>query len=167
MRRIWRGEPPAPGLDEVGPSPVQAGGPPIWAGVMGPKATRRAAAWADGVYMWSGNGVKAEIAHFQQMVESAWEEAGRETAPRRVAGFWFSLAENSQERLSAYVYEYIKVLGDEAARAMSKMVDRSHPDAVRASLDAMQELGCDECFLVPATSDPVELDRLAEVVARR
>ena len=25
MRRIWQGEPPAPGLDEVGPRPVQQG----------------------------------------------------------------------------------------------------------------------------------------------
>jgi hypothetical protein len=31
----------------------------------------------------------------------------------------------------------------------------------------MEELGCDECFLVPATSDRAEVERAAEVVARR
>jgi alkanesulfonate monooxygenase SsuD/methylene tetrahydromethanopterin reductase-like flavin-dependent oxidoreductase (luciferase family) len=167
MRRIWKGEAPAPGLDPVGPSPVQSGGPPIHAGVMGPKATRRAAAWADGVYLWSGNGVRAEIAHFIDQVDRAWEEAGRSETPRRVAGFWYSLADDGQARLSSYVYDYIKVLGEDAARAMSAGVDRSSPDAVRASLDAMEELGCDECFLVPATADLAEVERAAELLARR
>jgi alkanesulfonate monooxygenase SsuD/methylene tetrahydromethanopterin reductase-like flavin-dependent oxidoreductase (luciferase family) len=167
MRRVWKGEAPAEGLDEVGPRPVQPGGPPIHAGVMGPKATRRAAEWADGVYVWSGNGVKSEIAHFLEMVDAAWEDAGRETPPRRVAGFWYSLAPNSQERLTSYVYDYIKVLGEPAARAMSKMVNRSTPDAVRESLDAMESLGCDECFLVPATSELAEVDRAAELLAKR
>lgn len=167
MRRVWAGEPPAADLDSVGPPPVQPGGPPIYAGVMGPKATRRAAAWADGVYMWSGNGVGAEIANARAMVDGAWDEALREAPPRRVAGFWFSLAENSQERLSAYVYDYIKVLSEEGARAMSKMVNRSTPDAVLESLDAMEEVGCDEVFLVPATSDLAEIERVSELVAQR
>src|SRR3954451_14374648 len=38
MRRIWTGEPPFEGADPVGPPPVQPGGPPLVAGVMGPKA---------------------------------------------------------------------------------------------------------------------------------
>jgi alkanesulfonate monooxygenase SsuD/methylene tetrahydromethanopterin reductase-like flavin-dependent oxidoreductase (luciferase family) len=134
---------------------------------MGPKATRRAAEWADGVYLWSGNGVKAEMAHFLAGVDAAWDEAGRDAPPRRVAGFWCSLADDGQARLSSYVFDYIKVLGEDAARAMSKGVDRSSPDAVLASLDAMEELGCDECFLVPATADLSEVERAAELVSRR
>ena len=167
MRRIWRGEAPVEGLDPVGPNPVQAGGPPILAGVMGPKATRRAAEWADGVYMWSGNGVKNEIAGSIERVDAAWTQAGRDTVPRRVAGFWFSLAPNSQQRLQSYVYDYIKVLSENAARAMAKGMNRSTPDAVRESLDAMEELGCDECYLVPATCEIAEVERAAEIVASR
>lgn len=167
MRRIWRGEPPLPGLDPVGPPPVQAGGPPILAGVMGPKATRRAAAWADGVYLWSGNGSGTEIDRMTRRVDEAWQEAGRDAPPRRVAGFWFSLGPNAQERLEAYVYGYLAVLGDDMARAMAKSVDRSTPDKVRESLDAMEALGCDECFLVPASSDPIEVERAAELLSRR
>ena len=134
---------------------------------MGPKATRRAAAWADGVYLWSGNGMKAEIDRSIQMADWSWADAKREKAPRRVAGFWFSLAPNAQQRLSAYVFDYIKGLGEDAARAMAKRMNRSTPDAVLESLDAMEELGCDECFLVPATSDLAEVERAAEVVAKR
>ena len=43
MRAIWRGEPPFEGAEPVGPSPVQAGGPPLIAGSMGPKSVARAA----------------------------------------------------------------------------------------------------------------------------
>jgi alkanesulfonate monooxygenase SsuD/methylene tetrahydromethanopterin reductase-like flavin-dependent oxidoreductase (luciferase family) len=167
MRRIWAGEPPDGGVDEVGPRPVQPGGPPIHAGVLGPLATRRAAAWADGVYMWSGNGSAAEISGQLARVDAAWADARRETAPRRVAGFWFSLANDGQQRLSSYVYGYLKVLSEDVARAMAKAMDRSTPDRVLESLDAMEELGCDEVFLVPATSEPVEVERAAEIVARR
>jgi alkanesulfonate monooxygenase SsuD/methylene tetrahydromethanopterin reductase-like flavin-dependent oxidoreductase (luciferase family) len=49
MRRIWAQEPPFEGSDPVGPPPVQVGGPPLVAGVMGPKALARAAQWAVGV----------------------------------------------------------------------------------------------------------------------
>lgn len=167
MRRIWMGEPPGPGLDPVGPRPVQSGGPPIHAGVMGPRATRRAAEWADGVYVWSGNGVKDEIARFLRMVDRAWEDAGRDAPPRRVAGFWYSLAPDAQERLSSYVYDYLALRGEALARAMAKGVDRSHAAAVCESLDAMAELGCDECFLVPATAELAEVERAADLLARR
>jgi alkanesulfonate monooxygenase SsuD/methylene tetrahydromethanopterin reductase-like flavin-dependent oxidoreductase (luciferase family) len=49
MRRIWAGEPPFEPADPVGPPPVQPGGPPLLAGVLGPKAVARAARWAHGV----------------------------------------------------------------------------------------------------------------------
>jgi alkanesulfonate monooxygenase SsuD/methylene tetrahydromethanopterin reductase-like flavin-dependent oxidoreductase (luciferase family) len=167
MRSVWRGEAPLDGLDPVGPSPVQVDGPPIHAGVMGPKATRRAAEWADGVYMWSGNGVKAEIARAIETVDAAWAQAGRETPPRHVAGFWFSLAPGAQERLQSYVYDYIKGLSEDAARSMASQMNRSSPDAVRESLDAMEELGCEECYLVPATCELAEIESAAEIVAKR
>ena len=38
IRRIWAGEAPFEGVEPVGPQLVQPGGPPILAGVMGPKA---------------------------------------------------------------------------------------------------------------------------------
>jgi alkanesulfonate monooxygenase SsuD/methylene tetrahydromethanopterin reductase-like flavin-dependent oxidoreductase (luciferase family) len=167
MRRIWSGAPPAQGLDPVGPRPVQQGGPPIHAGVFGPKATRRAAAWADGVYLWSGNGVASEIERLLRLVDLAWEEAGRDEPPRRVAGFWYSLAPDAPQKLRDYVYRYLAVLGDGFAKPMSEGADRSHADAISESLDAMEALGCDECFLVPATAELAEVERAAELLSRR
>jgi alkanesulfonate monooxygenase SsuD/methylene tetrahydromethanopterin reductase-like flavin-dependent oxidoreductase (luciferase family) len=167
IRRIWAGEIPFEGAEPVGPRLVQPGGPPILAGVMGPNAIKLAADWADGVYSWSGNGVAKEMEEQQARVVSAWEEAGREEPPERVAGFWYSLAPNADEKLKAYVYKYIKVIGEAPARAMARAVDRSSPDAVRASLDAYEELGVEECWLNSATAETAEIDNLLEVIEQR
>ncbi|MBW2390547.1 MAG: LLM class flavin-dependent oxidoreductase [Deltaproteobacteria bacterium] len=167
MRSIWKGEPPLEGGDEVGPTPIQPGGPPIFAGTMGPVATRRVAEWADGLYMWSGNGQKDEIDRMIKLAESAWADAGRGTPPRRLAGFWASLADNAGERMQKYVYDYLKVLSPELATAMAKGIDRCTPDAINRSLDAMEELGCEETFLVPTTCDVADIDRMSELVAKR
>ena len=86
MRRIWAGEPPFPGADPVGPPPVQPGGPPFIAGVMGPKALARAARWAAGVDDGStvaavnGDALAAVVAR----VRAAWRDAGRVGAAPRV-----------------------------------------------------------------------------------
>lgn len=167
MRKIWKGEPPLAGGDEVGPTPIQAGGPPIWAGTMGPKATRRAAAWADGLYMWSGNGQKSDIQHMITMADAAWEDAERGTPPQRIAGFWATLADNGAQRMQAYVYDYLKVLSPELGKAMAKNTNRCTASAINESLDAMEELGCEETMLVPTTCDLADIERLSELVAKR
>jgi alkanesulfonate monooxygenase SsuD/methylene tetrahydromethanopterin reductase-like flavin-dependent oxidoreductase (luciferase family) len=166
IRRIWAGELPFEGAEPIGPKPVQPGGPKILAGSMGPKSIARASKWADGVYSWSGNGVAAEMKQQRDWITESWEKAGRTTAPKRVGGFWYSLAPNADEKLKAYVYKYIKVMGDAPAKAMSRMVDRSTPDKVRASLEAYAELGYEECWLNTATSDYAEIDGLIAVMQK-
>jgi len=168
MRRIWRGEPPFAGADPVGPRPVQPGGPPILAGVMGPKAMARAARWADGVYVWSGNGEQAEIAAFLGSAQDAWSAAHRERPPRKVGGFWYSLASgDATEKLRSYVFDYLRIYGEAPARQLAKAMTRSTPDLVREALDNLEQAGCEECFLVPATAELAEVERAAEILARR
>jgi alkanesulfonate monooxygenase SsuD/methylene tetrahydromethanopterin reductase-like flavin-dependent oxidoreductase (luciferase family) len=168
MRAIWRGEPPCAGADPVGPTPLQAGGPPVYAGVMGPKATARAAHWADGVYVWSGNGEKSEIARLLAQTQRAWEAAKRDRAPRRVGGFWYSLApRDALEKLRAYVHDYVAYFGEAPARAMAEQMNRATPDAVSKALDDLEAAGCDEVFLVPATAELAEVERAAEIVGGR
>ncbi len=167
IRRIWAGEIPFEGAEPVGPQVIQPGGPPILAGVTGPKGIARAARWADGIYSWSGNGLAEEMKAQQALVTTAWQDAGRDTAPQRVGGFWYSLAPNADEKLKAYVYKYIKIMGEGPAKSMASMVDRSSHDAVRASLDAYEELGVEECWLNSATAEIAEIDGLIEVIEKR
>jgi len=165
MRRIWSGEPPFEGADPVGPMPVQAGGPPILAGVMGPKSMARVAQWADGIYAFSMNGNRAEIETLFRMAEEAWDKAGRSTPPRKVGGFWYCLhPEDSQARLQHYVFDYLKVLDSGFARMMADSMTRHTSSAVNDALADMQAAGCEEVFLVPATDHLQEVHGAAMLV---
>ena len=166
MRETWRGVPAVEGADPVGPHPVQEGGPPIIAGVMGPKAMRRAAAWADGVYVFSMSGNPDEIKSMFDEAERAWEEAGRSTPPRRLAGFWYSLADGAERKLRDYVYQYLAVFGENVAEAVASTMRCHHPDAVVESAERIEALGCDELILSPASADLDEISRLTELITR-
>lgn len=160
MRCIWRGEPPFEGADAVGPEPVQAGGPPILAGSMGPKAMARAARWAQGVYSFSMNGEFDETRRMFDLARQAWAESGRAEPPRLVGGFWYSLAPGAEARLRSYVHGYLKVFGDPMAKAVAQNMTRHTPEAVSEAIDNLQRAGCDEIFLVPCTADLDEIERV-------
>ncbi|HEY9035970.1 MAG TPA: LLM class flavin-dependent oxidoreductase [Pseudomonadales bacterium] len=164
MRRIWAGEPPFEGADPVGPMPLQAGGPRLLAGVMGPKSMARVAHWADGIYAFSMNGNRAEIDTLFRMADAAWEQAGRTTPPRKVGGFWYSLAPDGKARLQDYVFNYLKVLDAGFARNMADSMTRYTPEAVADALADLQRAGCDEVFLVPATDHHDEVSESARLV---
>lgn len=168
MRRIWAQQPPFAGVDPVGPQPLQAGGPRILAGVMGPKSMARVARWADGVYAFSLNGEKAEIGNLLAMAEEAWKSAGRDNPPYRLGGFWYTLApEDARSKLQEYVFNYLKIAGDDVARMVAETMTRYESGAIGDALDAMEELGCEEVFMVPATAELAEIDRLEAIIAKR
>jgi len=168
MRRIWAQEPPAEGVDPIGPVPVQAGGPPLLAGSMGARAIARAAKWADGVYGFTLNGNPDPARQGFALAETAWAEAGRDSRPRRMTGFWYTLSpDDAEHKLREYVYDYMKVNDPKVARAVANTMQTFTPDAVRRALDDLEQVGCEECVLVPATLEIAEVERAAEVIARR
>lgn len=166
MRRIWAGEPPFEGADPVGPPPVQPGGPPLVSGAMGPKAIARAAKWAVGVDDGStvfGIDPAATGAAFDR-VREAWRDAGRADAPHISASLWYALGDGALDRLQGYGYDYMRIFGDDLAQAMGGALTTSTPEALRAAVDTLDQLGCDELFLVPTTTDPAELDRTRDAL---
>ena len=167
MRRVWRGEEMVAGAGPIGPSPVSSGGPRLLAGAMGPKSIARCARWADGLYGWSANGERAELARVFAMADAAWAQAERPDRPYRLGGFWYTLADNGQQKLYDYIYEYLAIAGPAIATMMAESVNRSSADAVRAAVDNAEAAGCEEVFLVPATAEMVEVERLADIVATR
>lgn len=165
LRRLWSGGPAADG-SVVGPEPVQSA-PRLLAGAMGPKALARAAAWADGISGFSVTADGAEVDGSFRGAEAAWAAAGREMPPRLVSGFFFALGPDADARLFSFTSEYLNVFGAEIASMMAGLVHASDADRVRAALDAYEAAGCDECVLVPATTDLRCLDLLADLVADR
>lgn len=166
MRRIWAGEPPFAEADPVGPVPIQAGGPPLLAGAMGPKSMQRAAAWAQGVYLFSMNGEKQEIARMQQLADAAWDTAQRDERPYRMAGFWLSLADDAQPRLRQYVHDYLKIADEKVANMVAASMTRCDEDAVRRAIDDYHALEVDEIMFVPVTADMTELERLTKLMEK-
>jgi len=164
MRRIWRGEVPFEGCAEIGPRPIQKNGPPILAGSMGPKAIARASKWADGLYSFSMNGSKKETDQMFNMGRKAWKESNRPIAPQLVGGFWYSLADDAEPKLKSYVYDYLKVLGDGMANGVAASMTRFTPDTILQAIQDIEATGADEIFLVPATAEISELERLIKIL---
>lgn len=168
MRRIWAGEPPFEGADPVGPPPCQPGGPPVIAGVMGPKATARAARWAHGVDgAWTMDGDLDHMTTSFAMVRDAWREAGRSDAPHLSSSIWYALGPGAEDRLRSYARDYMKIFGEGVGDWASSQVNCFTPDALRRALDHAAEAGADEFFLVPTTADPDELARTVDVLRDR
>jgi len=167
MRRVWAQQELVDGAGAIGPAPTQPGGPGILAGAMGPKSIARCAAWADGLYAWSGNAESHELQNTFAMADAAWEHAGRDSKPYRLGGFWYTLAEDGQQKLYDYVYDYLAIAGSEIATMMAKSVHRSSADAIVQALDNAEAAGCEEVFMVPATAELTEIDSLVDLLAQR
>lgn len=166
MRRIWAQEPPFEGADPVGPPPVQAGGPPFVAGVVGPKAIARAARWAAGVDDPSSI-TKVELDALtaqRDKVVQAWKEAGRSEPPHFSSSLWYALGPGAKQQLGDYVFNYMRIFDEGYARHLAESAPVHSPAALREAVDAAREAGCDEFFLVPTTTDPAELDRTREAL---
>jgi alkanesulfonate monooxygenase SsuD/methylene tetrahydromethanopterin reductase-like flavin-dependent oxidoreductase (luciferase family) len=168
LRRVWAGQPPFEGTVAVGPPPVQAGGPPLVAGVMGPKALARAARWASGVD--DASTVTAMnrdvLAGVVARVGAAWRAAGRSDRPHVSGSIWYALGAGAEERLRDYVYRYMLVMGSDLASAFASSATCNTPTALARSVEAAADAGCDELFLVPTTADISELGRTRDALGR-
>lgn len=168
LRRLWAGGVPFDEGDPVGPSCVQAGGPPILAGAMGPKALARAAQWADGVSGFVINASARDMAAAATAAERAWVDAGRSEAPRIVSGCFFSLGvPDSQAVLRGFTHAYLSIFGADFAVAMADDAPVWNESRLNQALDEAAEAGVDEFILVPATTDVACLDATSALIAAR
>jgi len=164
LRRLWRGEKPFDGaLRPVEPLPIQKGGPEILAGAMYPRSIRRAARWADGISGFSFGPHRDEVGRQFEQARKAWREEGR-GEPRLVTSFWYALGPNARNQLDEYLLRYLNFLGDDNARKLAPTVTSTSADALRDAAKMVEDLGCDELILVPTTSDPDDVDRVAEIL---
>ena len=164
MRRAWSGEGVLEGVNPIGPSPVQAGGPEILAGSLFPGSIRRAARWADGLCGFSFAPDPAEVGQAFDVARAAWREQGR-PAPRLVTSCWFALGAGARAQMDVYVERYLGFFGAEAAASMATLCTTVSAAALREVARQIADLGGDELILVPTTSDPDELARVADVLA--
>jgi len=166
IRRLWAGEPAVDGAPPLGPPVVQPNGPRLLAGAMGPKATARAALWAEGVSGFSMSLDPREIGKAVDLAKLAWTEAGRDQPPRIVIACFYALGADAPAVLRGFTNEYLAVFGPEVADAMAATATLSSVGALTDALEAVRNLGTvDEVVLVPATVDLACAELAAGVVA--
>ncbi len=168
MRKIWAGEPPFEGAEfvdakEVGPKPIQED-IPILAGVMGEKPMARASKWAHGVYSFAMDGDAGLSNHFKTMAEDKWSGSDRSEQPYFAGGFWYSLADNAEQHLKEYVYQYLLTFGEGHARSTADTMTRFTEQSIAEGIQGIKDIGSDEIFMVPASSSIQELERLEKLI---
>jgi alkanesulfonate monooxygenase SsuD/methylene tetrahydromethanopterin reductase-like flavin-dependent oxidoreductase (luciferase family) len=167
MKRVWAGEKLTESVLPVGPAPVQAGGPPLLVGTIGPKTLRSAAAWADGL---AGTTLDLDVGKQNELFDvarSAWAEAGKPT-PHLATSFWFALgpADDARRQVHTHLRRYMNWIPAEYIDAMAPTTGfAGSEDDLIAVLRAFEAVGTDEIQLIPTSSDVDQLRRVAEIVS--
>ena len=166
LRRLWNGGEPVPGAPSLGPPGVQAGGPPIYAGALGPKSLARAAVWADGITGFSLNADPAELAPALDAARRAWTEAGRASQPRFTSAcFVVCGVPDAAERLKRFTREYMGIFGEGVAGLMADLARLNSAEALAETVRrAAAETEADEIILVPGDTAAACADAIAQAV---
>jgi len=164
MKRLWLGEAAEPGGTQVGPPPHTAGGPPLHCAATGPKALKRAVAWACGYQGFTTNGDEDTMAGVVQRVTEAFAVAGRPRPELGVSCF-FALGEGALDRLRNVVARYYGFAGAAHRAAVVGALTIASAGEMVALVQHAGAAGYDEVHFLPTTTDPAEIDRLEEALA--
>jgi alkanesulfonate monooxygenase SsuD/methylene tetrahydromethanopterin reductase-like flavin-dependent oxidoreductase (luciferase family) len=152
LQRIWGGN------TSVGPAPASGARPALLIGGTSDAALRRAARYADG---WTlGGGPPEALEEGLPKLREAWQAAGRGGAPRTMALFYFSLGDHGEQAAHESLGDYYSWLGDYAEQIVHSAA--KDKDTVAGYLAAFEAAGADEVICFPASSDPAQVELLAE-----
>ncbi|HEX2026559.1 MAG TPA: LLM class flavin-dependent oxidoreductase [Nitriliruptorales bacterium] len=161
LRDIWetaRSADDQPRDSHIGPAPAQPDGPELLVGGLSGASFLRAARYADGYV--HGGGPPRAFAGAANRARAAWLDAGRPGEPVLWGQSYFALGDAAAGE--AYMRDYYGFAGAFAEKIAAGLL--TSPTAIREQIRGYEEGGCHELVLLPATSDPAELDRLADIV---
>jgi alkanesulfonate monooxygenase SsuD/methylene tetrahydromethanopterin reductase-like flavin-dependent oxidoreductase (luciferase family) len=168
-RRVWAGENLTGAVRPVGPPPVQPGGPPLLVGTMGPRTTRHAASWADGLAGITLDLDVAAVADLFGLARAAWAEAGR-PAPWLATSFWFAFDDgdrSGRDQVNRHLRHYMNWLPPSLVDAMAPTTGfAGSEDDLARLLDRLAAAGTDEVHLIPTDSDVAQVERAAAAISR-
>jgi alkanesulfonate monooxygenase SsuD/methylene tetrahydromethanopterin reductase-like flavin-dependent oxidoreductase (luciferase family) len=152
MQEVWEGE-------EMGPDHETP--PRVLVGGSVEASFKRAARFGDG---WIASGAPPEqFAGWRKEFEAAWSAAGRTEEPQNAGLAYFSLGDRAEEDARTYLTDYYAWLGEEVAGYIADSAAKD-PETVQQYLAAFESVGCQELFLFPSSSDPRQVDLLADAV---
>jgi alkanesulfonate monooxygenase SsuD/methylene tetrahydromethanopterin reductase-like flavin-dependent oxidoreductase (luciferase family) len=141
----------------VGPSAGTA--PRLIIGGQVGRSFERVARYGEG-WIQGASGAE-QFAELAPKVRAAWSEAGREGEPRMLAIAYYSLGENAEENARRDLGHYYEWLGEQVVEFIIGAA-ATDADGVRDYVEAYREAGCDELTFFPCSSDPGQVDLLAE-----
>jgi alkanesulfonate monooxygenase SsuD/methylene tetrahydromethanopterin reductase-like flavin-dependent oxidoreductase (luciferase family) len=150
IKEVWAG-------GEIGPS--VEGAPGLVVGGHAEASFARAARFADG-WIAAGSGPE-QFAEGAKKAAAAWAEAGRDGQPRTQALAYYSLGDRAEEDASAYLNDYYAWLGEDIASFIVSGAAKN-PEAIQQYLATYEESGCEELIFCPSSSDPAQVDLLAD-----
>jgi alkanesulfonate monooxygenase SsuD/methylene tetrahydromethanopterin reductase-like flavin-dependent oxidoreductase (luciferase family) len=152
MQEVWEGE-------EMGPDHETP--PRVLVGGSVEASFKRAARFGQG---WIAAGASPEqFAEWRQGFESAWAQSGRSESPRNAALAYYALGDRAEEDAKGYLTDYYAWLGEEVAGYIADSAAKD-PETVQQYVAAFESVGCQELFLFPSSSDPRQVDLLADAV---
>jgi alkanesulfonate monooxygenase SsuD/methylene tetrahydromethanopterin reductase-like flavin-dependent oxidoreductase (luciferase family) len=158
IKRLWSGEKRG-FAGGVGPD-VSADPPQLVVGGQVDATFRRAATYGDG---WVMGGAPPEMFPAGvEKLEAAWREQGREGKPRRLALTYFALGEDPERAARATIGDYYSFAPEYREYIVASAAKGA--DEIRERVRAFEEAGADELILFPSSTDPQQVDALAEVV---
>ncbi|MEV3902019.1 LLM class flavin-dependent oxidoreductase [Mycobacterium sp. NPDC050551] len=166
MKRVWAGEKVTDSVLPVGPSPVQAGGPELLIGSIGPKTVRSAAAWARGL---AGITLDMDLGKQRELFDvarDAWAQAGK-PAPHLGTSFWFAIGDDDVARgqVHRHLRRYMNWIPAEYVDAMAPTTGFAGTERQLVEvLGRFADIGTDEVHLIPTSSDIDQLRRVADAV---
>ena len=158
IKRLWAGEERGQ-AGGVGPD-VSDSPPAIIVGGQADVAFRRAATYGDG---WMMGGAPPEMfAEALGKLEAAWRAEGREGEPHTMALSYFSLDDDPEAQARQTLGGYYSFLGDFADMIIGWAA--TGEEQVKERVRAFDETGCGELIMIPCSTDPGQVDRLAAAV---
>ena len=153
LRDLWAG-------DAVGPPPANGQRPGLLIGGTSDAAFRRAAEFADGWTM--GGGTPDMFSEGLVKLREAWSAAGRDGEPRTMTLFYFALGENAERMARETLSHYYAFLGDYAEQIVQSAAKDA--DTIKGYLAAFGQAGADEAMCFPVSTDPAQVELLAEAI---
>lgn len=163
MTRIWSGQPVSGTIGEVGPVPVQPGGPELLIGGYSPKASERIARWGNGALVGVGSGSPEMVRQSLEMTRKVWQEAGRTGKPRLVVTSNYGLGPGVADRVNRAVRDWFAFLGPAATQIAASVC--TTPAALRGLVQEFADMGVDELLLWPYIPELDQISRLADALA--
>lgn len=154
LREIWED-------DEIGPDPVQQGGPELLIGGTSDPSYKRVGHYGDGYI--HGGGPPKIFAREATKAKAAWSEEGRPGAPELWGHGYFALGgEDTAQAGREYLLDYYGFTGPFAETVAEGLL--TTPQEVVQFIRGYEERGCDELLLFPTVPDSEQYERLEAVV---